>query len=389
MKLKLTSGALLLMTTTAAHAVGLDRSNQDVGAIFEDGNYVELSFGAISPDISGEDVIPLTPAGNAEYDSVADDFYQFGASVTYRFNDQIAVALIYDQPYGADVDYPGSGAATLLGGTRAELNSDALTALVRYEFDDNWSVHGGVVVERIDGSVSLSGQAYGPILPPGDPRTLNGYNVELDESTGTGFVIGSAYERPDIALRVALTYRSGVEHEFGTVETVNGVQVSAPGAVTTVDTPETFNLDFQTGVAPGTLVFGQIRYALYGDVKLSPTFFDAASEPGVDGSSLVNIDDGFSYSIGVGRQFTDAFSGSIAIGYEPEDDDDQVSPLAPTNGNTSISLGGQYEFGDIVLAGGVRYTAFNDARPETADTARANFDDNSAVSLGLRVGYNF
>jgi long-chain fatty acid transport protein len=41
----LTVGAALMLTTTAATAGGMDRSGQSIGAIFEDGKYVELSYG--------------------------------------------------------------------------------------------------------------------------------------------------------------------------------------------------------------------------------------------------------------------------------------------------------------------------------------------------------
>ena len=44
MKNLLTVGAALMLTTTAAYAGGIDRSGQSVGAIFEQGTYVELSY---------------------------------------------------------------------------------------------------------------------------------------------------------------------------------------------------------------------------------------------------------------------------------------------------------------------------------------------------------
>ncbi len=303
----LTAGAALLLTTSAAHAVGLDRSNRDITAIFEDGNYVELSYGAIRPQISGEDDFvapPLgLPAGTpvATYDGVGDDFGQVGASLTYRLNDRITLALIYDQPFGVDIEYPAGPPYALLGGTEARLNSSALTAMARYEFDDNWSVHGGVVVEQLDAFIRLGGLAY---------MGLNGYNVTLGDSTGTGFVIGSAYERPDIALRVALTYTSSIEHDFPTVERLGITQVSAPGATTTVETPESWNLDFQTGIAENTLLFGQVRYADWDRTLVSPAVF--ASQTG--GGSLTDIDSDYELSVGVARRFSEAFAASVTVG---------------------------------------------------------------------------
>lgn len=42
-----------MLTTTAANAGGLDRSGQSIGAIFEDGRYVELSYGHVMPSVTG------------------------------------------------------------------------------------------------------------------------------------------------------------------------------------------------------------------------------------------------------------------------------------------------------------------------------------------------
>jgi long-subunit fatty acid transport protein len=381
MKNYITAGATLLMTTTAAHAVGLDRSNQDITAIFEEGNYIELSFGSIMPNVGGADIPTPTT-----YDGVALDFTQLSGSLTYQINEQISMAVIIDQPFGVDILYPGLPATSMLGGTAEELNSTAITALARYRINENFSVHGGLRAERLDGNITLSGAAYGG---------LSGYNVDMASSTALGYVAGVAYERRDIALRVALTYNSSMTHEFDSVETVNGVPISAlPAAVnpfgsdgigvTTVETPESWNLDFQTGIAPDTLLFGSIRHAMYSQTLVEPEYFG-----GIVGS-LTDIDDGTSYSIGVGRKFSESFSASVSYSWEAPGDD-LVSPLSPTNGNQALSIGGQYTMGDLVLSGGIRYTLLGDAFPETGtpDVARADFRDNDVIAVGLSIGYNF
>ena len=369
MKTLWTTGAALLLTTTAAGAVGLDRSNQDVTAIFETGNYAELSFGSIMPSVTGTDLATGLP-----YSNVAEEFFQFGASLKMDYGANTSFALIIDQPFGADIFYPADPTTPLLGGTAAELNSIAFTAVGRYKFNDNFSIHGGVRAETLDADITLSGLGYGG---------LSGYNVQLESNTAFGYLVGAAYERPDIALRLAITYNSAITHDFNSIESVGGVIVN-PGSVTEVTTPEAVNIDFQTGIMADTLLFGSVRYATYEDVIVSPDFFAANT----GGGSLTDIDTGTAYSLGVGRRFSDAFSASFSVGYE-EAGDPLVSPLSPTNGNTSISLGGQYTFDNVVLSGGVRYTVFGDAMPETSGAARADFTDNDALSIGLSVGYRF
>ncbi len=370
MKNVLTAGAALLLSTSLAHAVGLDRSGQPIGIIFEDGGktgaYAELSFGYVMPSVDGTDVAAF---GGSDTGNVAEDYGVLGLGYKRDINEQLSFAVIIDEPYGADISYP-TGESAALGGTEATLDSVAVTGLIRYKIDNNVSVYGGLRAQSTEAEITLDGLAYGP---------LAGYNVELDRHTGFGYTLGAAYEVPEIALRVALTYISEIEHEFGTTE--NG----SASPDTTVTTPQAVNLDFQTGIAADTLLLGSVRWAEYSKVIVAPAVFDVSTPAG---SSLTNIDDGFGYSVGLARRFSDTFAGSVTIGYEPEGDD-LVSPLSPTNGNYSIGIGAQYKIDDITLTGGVRYIVPGDASAATADTARADFDDNSAIAVGFKVGYNF
>ncbi len=381
MKNVITVGAALMLTTTAAHAVGLDRSNQNIGLIFEEGTYGELSFGSVTPSISGNDNAALG-FGSTDSGNVGGDFTTFGLGFKTDLNDQISVGVIFDQPYGVDLEYPSAtdGGSPLLGGTFAELNSATVTAIARYKIDGNWSVHGGIRAETLDGSVGLAGGAYGG---------LNGYTVDFDGETSVGYSAGVAYERPDIALRIALTYHSEIEHDLSTTESG---PLGIIDSTTKVTTPEAINLDFQTGIAADTLLFGSIRYADYSTVTLSPDQFAGLT----GGGSLTNIDEGVSYNIGVGRRFSDKFSGLVSIGFETEGDDDLVSPLAPTNGSISYGIGGEYKITDqIAISGGVRYIQVGDASaaltlPATGvETPVTNFENNDVIGVGIKIGYTF
>lgn len=393
MKTIVTGALVATLFPTVSMAVGLDRSGQSVDILFEEGGILEFSFGKIFPEADGEDIAITDPAGNvlvpggSSSGNALEDYYQLGAGLKFDISDQLSMALILGQPYGLDLSYPADGSLTL-GGTKATVNSNATTALLRYKFNENFSVHGGLRYQEIDAKVSLRGAAYG---------ALSGYDVDFGSDGDIGFVVGGAYERPDIALRVAVTYSQGTEHKVDTTETLNGVNVSvidprlSPTSTTTIDTPDAVNLDFQTGIMADTLLFGSVRYAWYEDTIVSPVFFDSALDPAVEGSSLTDIDDAYAVNLGVGRRFNDTFSGSVALGYE-DARDDLVSPLAPTNGKYSLTLAGAYNINEkFVLSGGVSYTWLGDAKPETGtpDTARADFEDNDAVAVGFKVGYRF
>ena len=58
-----TLGALA-MATSVAHAGGIEREPNNVGFLFEKGNYAELSVRRVMPSVSGELIGPGTPSGD-------------------------------------------------------------------------------------------------------------------------------------------------------------------------------------------------------------------------------------------------------------------------------------------------------------------------------------
>lgn len=364
-------GLAALAITTAANgamAGGIDRSAQDIGILFEKGTALRFEYGTVAPNLSGKDKL-----GN-QVANVARDFTQTQLGFKSDINDRLSYGFILDSPFAADVAYGGSPASTMLGGTTALARSDAMTGLLRYKFNDRISVFGGLRVQQASATVGLKGLAYG---------AFSGYSVNLAQDTGTGYVLGASYEIPDIALRVALTYNSAIDHSFATVEKIGATTVGT--AKTDVQTPQSVNLDFQTGVAANTLVFGGIRWADWSKFRLDPAFMVANT-----GSGLIDLEDTTTYTLGVGHKFNQTWSGLFSLSYEAAGDP-LVSPLAPTTGQFGATLGAVYTMEKMKLTVGVNYTRLGDANPETGtpDTARADFTDNEAVGFGLRLDYAF
>ncbi|HCP80394.1 MAG TPA: transporter, partial [Octadecabacter sp.] len=250
MKKFMTAGAALLMTTSIAAAGGLDRSGQGIGVIFEDGDYAELNFGSVSPDVSG------TGLGGAT-GNVTPDYMQLGMAYKTQLTDQFSVALVYDQPFGAHVDYD-TGSGYVLTTTSAEVKSDGITILGRYEINPNFSFHGGLRYVQAQGTYD---RASIPDLDgPGPFIAVPEYSSTYSQDGGVGYVLGGAYERPDVALRVAITYSSEIDLELGSDN------INSAGLTTTL--PESVNLDFQTGIAADTLLFGSVRYVAWNGFQL-------------------------------------------------------------------------------------------------------------------------
>lgn len=338
MKTIMTAGAALLMTTTIAAAAGLDRSGQPIGIIFEEGDYAELSFGLLMPNVSS-----ATVGGN-----VAQNFTTIGLGYKQQLNDAVSVALIMDQPFGADIAYPLPG-----GAPAGTIESYALTALARYELDNGVSFHGGARYVTASGYLNV-----------GTPITY---------STGSdvGYVLGAAYERPEIALRVALTYSSAVTLSLA----------SDLGTTLTADLPETVNLDFQTGVAEDTLVFGSIRWGNWDESTLT--------DNSPIGTFFAPSEDGRTYSIGIGRRFSDELSGAFTIGYEAAQGG-IASALSPTDGNISFGVGATYSFDNgMELTGGVRYINVGDAVAGVPGIGAVPFEGNEAYGVGFKIAYQY
>ncbi|WBU55605.1 OmpP1/FadL family transporter [Paracoccus sediminicola] len=378
MQKSLVGAAALMLTAAPVFAGGIERSNQSIGILFEEGNYFEFNAQVTRPEVEGNDVALF---GGRDTGNVTDDFNVVGFGYKHQFTDQISGALIVEHPYGADIVWPNVNPTSLtegsaaLGGTKANVESAHISGVLRYKFNDSWAVHGGLRATKASGDVTLQGLAYGPV---------SGYRAKLADDTAVGWLAGASWERPDIAARVALTYYSEIEHEFDTEERLGAITVAQ--GTTKVKTPEAIALDFQTGVAEDTLVFGQIRHVSWSDFRVDPDFFVNTT-----GGGLVELEDTTTYTLGVGRRFTENWSGSVAFTFEPEGDDDLVSPLAPTNGRKAITVAGIYSMDNWRFTGGINYTKLGDAKPETGtpDTARAEMSDADAVSLGLRIGYQF
>ena len=356
----------ILMTTAAfglaagmAQAGGVERSHSPYAILWEKGNYAELSFGHVAPKVSGSVGGGLVQSGD-----MSDDYTQFGLGVKYAINDRLDVAVVLDQPIGADIAYP-AGTGYPLAGSTGTIDSTAITALARYKFDGGFSVHGGIKAERAKGAVALS----------------SGYTMTTSTETDVGYLIGAAYEKPEIALRVALTYQSAIKHDFEATENI----IPAGPTPFTTEVPQSVTLDFQSGVAKDTLVFGSIRWRDWSEFEIRPIGFDGLPPPG--GGALVDYaKDTVTWTLGVGRRFNENWSGAISFGYE-DSNGFTTGNLGPHDGMKSITLGGTYTKDNMKITAGVSYIKVGDATTNPPISGR--FTGNEAVGFGMKIGYSF
>ena len=415
MKLKTLTTAMILATVpmTGAFAAALDRSGQSISAFLQPGNYFEAGISILDPDVSGK-----TNANGSSLSDMGDDYYFPSAALKLQVTDHFSFGLLYDQPFGADATYSTTDSALALNGsglfhngtesTEVEVKSQSISMIFGYQPTENFNFYAGPVYQTIEGDVQLRGLAYG------STTALGAYNADMKEDSAVGWIAGLAYQIPEIALKASLTYRSEIDHElatneYGTSLVLTGL-VPGPGAVynenttTKITTPQSVNLDFQTGIMADTVAFANVRWVNWEDFSIRPEQFGTVSEAlgaagltpdNPNGFDLVGYtDDQWSATVGVGRKFNEKWAGNVSVGWD-SGAGNPVSTLGPTEGYWNVGLGLQFSpAANYFIAGGVKYFWLGDVKAQPASmfgtgNSVAQFEDNHALGYGLKMGYRF
>jgi long-chain fatty acid transport protein len=384
MNLKINSVVtVLLATTSMATAGGMDRATTGTSTLFEVGSYAELSYASTTPSVGPNATPTLSVDGGM---NVTQSFTTTQFSFKTDLNDKLSVAISSNNnPFGVDVDYDdfatGGGAYAGITSLRANLDSTAVTVMARYKITDRVSAIAALKYQTVSGTadVSVPMTAASQALGGGD---VDG-NVSLTRASDTNSIVGASYEIPEIALRVVGTYESEATFDPSVIAEPSGVN-TGPGQI---KTPEVLMLEFQSGVAANTLVFGSIRQAKWenAQVKMSAAYRNA---------QLSDFDDATTYTLGVGRKFSDSFSASLSASMDTGDGDD-ASLLAPTGGSAAISLGGKYTLNNgMAISGGVSHRVYDSAtwygkNAVLGGDDDVTFGDNSVTTLGMKLSVSF
>ncbi|MEN3977473.1 outer membrane protein transport protein [Acinetobacter sp. CWB-B33] len=413
MKLKKLTTALILATlpATGVFAAALDRSGQSIAAFLQPGNYFEAGISVLDPEVSGKSNVTATNPTSQETGDMAGDYYFPSAALKLQLTDNFSFGLLYDQPYGADAEYTTSNMFTSpTGHTAVEVDTQNLSMIFGYQPTVNWNIYGGAVYQTIKGNVELQGTAYSGTASPS--TGFAGYKANIGEDSAVGWLAGVAYQIPEIALKASLTYRSEIEHSVNIDESSSGTNLTAlpvPNLInfyanqgsSDITTPQSVNLDFQTGIMADTVAFANVRWVEWSKFAIRPYAFGKASGtvgPAIgqpNGFDLVAYsDDQISATVGVGRKLSEQWAGNISVGYDTGAGN-PISTLGPTEGYWNLGLGVQFSpAANYFIAGGVKYFWLGDADAQsgaqfnTSNTV-AKFEDNTAWAYGLKIGYRF
>ena len=377
----LLAGAAALCTPGLAQAAALERVvPAGVRLLYEDGGYVEIGTVYTRPDLEGEDGVappnPLTgnPGGpvTGKTGNLLGSDWKFYGGLKGDINERLSYVLTFDQPYVANTSY-GQGSYPVdfnYGGTDADLDSFQISAGLAFDVNPNVKLYGGLRAQRLDAKAAI------PFLA--------GYRIDADADWGYGGFVGAAYARPEIGLRVALTYQSKISYDLDTTE--SSTIFGTVDDKTKVDTPQSVTLEAQTGVNEKTLVFGSIRWVDWSEFAIAPAMYgDITGAVLGEPRALVDYpEDWWTYNIGVARQLTDELAGSLSLTYEPQVDE-VLTTLGPVDGRTTFGAGLSYDIGPTNIAGGVSYGWLGD----TTNLLDTKYRDGTIFAAALRIGYSF
>jgi long-chain fatty acid transport protein len=417
MKLKKLTTALILATlpATGVFAAALDRSGQSIAAFLQPGNYFEAGISVLDPTVEGK---AKANYGGGNLSDMGDDYYFPSAALKLQPTEHFSFGLIYDQPFGADATYSaqdplvaaGTGLFHLNGeSTEVAVKTQNLSFILGFQPIESINIYGGAVYQTVEGDVHLRGAAYGAA------DGLGKYNASMKEDSAVGWLAGFAYQIPEIALKASVTYRSEIDHEASTRESgqsnILALVTQNPAAAvydvnttTKITTPQSVNLDFQTGIMADTVAFANVRWVNWKNFSIRPEKFDQVGKAlGAAGKTPDNpngfdlvayTDDQINATVGVGRKLSEKWAGNVSVGWD-SGAGNPVTTLGPTEGYWNVGLGVQFSPApNYFIAGGVKYFWLGDAAAQPASmfntaNAIAEFEDNHALAYGLKIGYKF
>jgi long-subunit fatty acid transport protein len=377
MKKLFNTGLVTLLTSSPflANAEGLERVNIDPSFMFTEGSTAEIGFGNVSPSLPAVKGTGSAFTFQSGLD-VATSFSVLTGSVKTELGDNFDLGLFYtSQGNGVGIDYGTIGSEANVT-IKADLEIPTLAMIGKYQINEAMSVFVGAKQSTVKKGATLKlGSDTSAISGNGNVLPDVTSHWELAKKSGIGAIYGAAYEMPEIALRVVLTIEDDID--LAIPATSKGGLASTGTATASIG--DAMSLNFQTGIAEDTLLFGNIRRSSWADNQVKvPTPAGLAQ--------VSSFSDGDSYSLGIGRKISDDLSVSIS-GFYDGSSGGAVSELAPTGATRTLSVGGKYAIADNAdLSLGGSYSKRGDV---LTGTYKASLTDSEVISLGAKLAFSF
>ena len=336
---------LCSVATTPALAGGWETGKLDTSPLYQSGNYVELSYGDLNYSLNGKTQSNVTHG-------MAKDQNRMAVSGKFAIG---KVDLMFSS-FGSGAIQMDGQAITSSVVPSADVKLDTQAVVARYKINDNFSAIGGLR------SVNLQKSSV---------KTLAA-TYDMNAMSKAGMLYGMVYERPEIALRLEIVRSNKID-----MAPTGGATVASA----TMSAPQTTTVNFQTGIAKGTLLMASAHQAKWSSSQINVV---GAGAPSV-ASDFQNTT---SYSVGLGRQLTEATSVSLSYAWEQGAGATSTSGFTMSNGSKTLSAGIRHKVGALTISGGVGYTKVGDVAVSVGPYT-SNYTSNYVTSVGLKVGYSF
>jgi hypothetical protein len=378
----LTLTALCALAASPTLAGGWETGKLDSSFLYEDGNYVELSYGSLDYAIQGtiQTGTKAKMAKDQTRKSLSGKFTVGNIDVGITSFDSGAIQM-QGQASAANrglcansLSAPGSATTTNCSiVASADVNLDTLALLAKYKVNENFSAIAGMRRVNVQAATVQTVKT----------------DYALDPVNKTGMIYGAAYEMPDIALKFEVLRSE--EIKMGLTGSANGLMATAFGdpafdSSSQMKVPEATTIKFQTGIAEGTLLMASAHKVKWASSQIDVKFAGAASALDV-ASEFVNTT---AYSIGLGRKFAENTSGSLSYSWEKGGGATSGSGFTMSNGSKTLSLGLKHQTDNLTLSGGVSYTKVGDVNVSAlGGLVTAAYADNSVTAVGLKASFDF
>jgi long-chain fatty acid transport protein len=325
----LLAGCATLAAMGQAGAGGFTRGTADTDIIFEEANFnMRAGVTLVSPSRGYETITsPLLGGTVSTSDGDHIDGYAVpNMAIKFNLTDDLRCAGTYTQSFGAGAEYgPQAITAGLIDGTGTiseGFESNEFGATCGYKFNLSkgraWLL-GGVFGQDFSYQQVVQ---FAPGLPPPLNIAAGGTGtLSFDDTYRAGYRIGVAYEIPEIALRAQLMYRSAVTHtpaggpgDTFVVRLANGVELPPFATDGEGTLPQSLELKVQSGIAPGWLAFGSVRWTDWS--VLDVLTYNIQGLPGNPRVLEYYYQDGWTVTGGIGHAFSETVSASVGISWD-------------------------------------------------------------------------
>ena len=315
---------------SAAQAGGFNRGSANLDGLYSDGFGVYSGVTYVAPgrsysSVTGVRVVGGAAAGFAQGSvEFGDSFVVPYASAGGQLVENVACVGSYSQPYGADSTYTGAITYHIASQSLATREL-GMTCAYRHEMGK--------------GRISFIGGVFNEHIEYNQARNFNlafgntGDSTIKVTSNAWGYRVGLAYEIPEIAFKASLLYRSQTNHNatgtysntpFAILATAAGtpaaVAAALYGTATTATAsasaslPQSVELALQSGIAPGWLAFGSIKWTEWSVLQSITLTEGIAGQP--FSTSRFFFKDGWTVTGGVAHRFNEQLAASASLTWD-------------------------------------------------------------------------